>query len=656
MLTACRIVIFLCVCLFSTQTIAVPDFWKHSAYAVECSKTPVKDVLDDFSRSFGVKLVVSGQLRGLCDNWTRSDSAEQFLDLLGNAYQFQWFVYKGNLYVSPNSDSKTKRLEATAEFKDALVGLGLYQEKFGWGELGNEEVVLVTGPSRYVNLVAQLTYQESAARRRVVNGDVHIFKLKYAPVSDRKIIIRGKEVVIPGVSSILKNLLEEKKSIERDESEINSASTSSKVKKAKVYVEADIRTNSVLIRAPEKDYNFYKKIIQDLDVESDLVEIDAIIVDINREKLKDIGTNFSFLYKDNKSSVSSATTGFGAESISEALNLNATILINDFGEFYSSLKALETKGDASIIANTSILTLNNQPAVIDLSETVYIRSVGERVVDVLPVTAGTLLNVTPSKVDSYDGNKIKLLVDIEDGNLSNVSGNSDATPVVQKTTISTKAVIDQNRSLVIGGYHVQKTTNESSGIPLLKEVPFLGKLFSSHFEQSTHLERLFILTPRISPTHHNPEDYSSTGNSEIISKALDRVKSRWDNASRSYVEKTERLLADLASQRIPDGYKLEDLNKEELAFVCDQEGVTFDFTNGQKVTGRGLVAYIGLVSNTSVNSLTVEEKSCRGRGLVGVSLYPDVTLDLEGKTEIFVSMEIARMDTKKRKKLTNISR
>ena len=61
--------------------------------------------------------------------------------------------------------------------------------------------------------------------------------------------------------------------------------------------------------------------------------------------------------------------------------------------------------------------MENQPAVIDLSETVYLRSVGERIVDVLPVTAGTLLNVIPRTVITEEGNKIKLVVDIEDGKL-----------------------------------------------------------------------------------------------------------------------------------------------------------------------------------------------------------------------------------------------
>ena len=636
----------------NSMTFAMPEFWKTSAYAIECTQTPVKDVLEDFSRNFGVSLVVTGALSGRCDSWTRSDSAEKFLDMLGHKHQFQWFVYKGSLYVSSHNDSKTKRLEASAEFKDALIGLGLYQKKFGWGELTDEEVVLITGPSRYVNFISQLTNQESEAKRRNVNGDVHIFKLKYAPVADRTITIRDKDVVIPGISTILKNLLEDKKSIDRLESNGEDSESKPSRKTSRVYVESDVRTNSILIRAPEKDYDFYKNIISDLDVDSHLVEIDAIIVDINREKLKEVGANFSFTDKNDRFSINTATSGFDSGSLGAALNANATILIDDLGQFYSSLKALESEGDASIVANTSILTLDNQPAVIDLSETVYIRSVGERVIDVQPVTAGTLLNVIPNTVDTPEGAKIKLQVDIEDGKLFQ-AGDNDDTPSVQRTTISTKAIIDQNRSLVIGGYHVQTHSTDNSGIPLLKDVPILGKLFSSNFEQSTHLERLFILTPRISPTYHNPEDYSSTGNSDLIAKAVESVRARWADASRSYVEKTERLLTALASKKIPRGYQFGYTDNKHLGFTCSQNAIEYSFDDGQQVVGKGLTAYIGLVTNTSSVPIVVNESACRGAGLIGVSLFPDVALEPGARAEIFVSLESARMDVNYRQRLVD---
>ena len=138
----------------------------------------------------------------------------------------------------------------------------------------------------------------------------------------------------------------------------------------------------------------------------------------------------------------------------------------------------------------------------------------------------------------------------------------------------------------------------------------------------------------------------STGNANLISKALARIKSRWDNASRSYVEKTERLLSDLAAQRITDGYKLSDISENvSAAFECVQDGISFDFKRGQKVVGRGLTAFIGVVANDSTVSITVDESSCRGNGLIGVSLYSDVTLGPGDLTEIFVSLESSRMDS-----------
>lgn len=640
---------FMVIACLPFQANAVPEYWKKSAFAIECRDTTLKAVLEDFARSFGVQINISDRISGTCKGWKRAGTAEGFLNKLGNDYRFQWFVYQNTLYISANGRSKTARLNAEPGFKDTLIGLGLFQDKFGWGALPGDEAVIVTGPQKYIDIIRRLTYRQTQEKKREARGNVHIFKLQHAPVEDRTITVREGTVTIPGVVTILRGLFTGSDSV-RNELRVNSSPDSynepsnlSRLndKKDKIMVEADVRTNTILIRAPEKDHDFYQNIINNLDVPSKLIEIDAIIVDINRDDLREIGTDFSFTdHRDRGSFQTSTITG---EALRTPSNASATILIKDLGLFQARLKALESKGDASIIANTSILTLENQPAVIDLSETVFLQSVGERVVDVRPVTAGTLLNVTPMFVVNDGVEKIKLEIDIEDGSLS--SNQQSDIPRVKRTTINTKAIVDQDRSLVVGGYHVQKTLRQNSGVPLLKSVPALGKLFKTEVTQNSSLERLFILTPRISPTFHNPEDYSSTGSADLITKNMERIKKRWKRATQSYVEKTTHLLSELASNSIPQGYDLTTISESEMPFKCDQDSIRFRFEKGQKITGHGLTAYIGIVTNMSEKVLPVEEQSCRGSGLIGVSIFPEDYLDPSASSEIFISMESARIST-----------
>ena len=59
------------------------------------------------------------------------------------------------------------------------------------------------------------------------------------------------------------------------------------------------------------------------------------------------------------------------------------------------LRALESDGQANILSQPSILTADNLGAMIDPSDTFYIRTLDERVATVTPVTVGTSLRVTP---------------------------------------------------------------------------------------------------------------------------------------------------------------------------------------------------------------------------------------------------------------------
>ena len=205
------IIAIVCGGLYAQLSVAIPGFWNESAYAIECKNTSVSDVLSDFSSSFNINLVVSGKISGECHGWKRAETVITFLDDISSEYQLQWFYYKNKLYISSNNDHRTLRIEAATGFKNALKGLGLFQEKFGWGELEDRGVVIVSGPSQYVNFINRLSEKEKELQEQAANSDIYVFPLKHASVADRTLKIRNEDVVIPGVASILKGLLEDKK-------------------------------------------------------------------------------------------------------------------------------------------------------------------------------------------------------------------------------------------------------------------------------------------------------------------------------------------------------------------------------------------------------------------------------------------------------------
>jgi len=103
--------------------------------------------------------------------------------------------------------------------------------------------------------------------------------------------------------------------------------------------------------------------------------------------------------------------------------------------------------------------------------------------------------VTPLIVTEDGHTQIKLAVRIEDGGLTQQSVGT--LPVVQRTSITTQAFINEGESLLIAGYRVDSSTNGETGIPLLSKIPFLGALFRYRSHENSHMERLFLLSPRI---------------------------------------------------------------------------------------------------------------------------------------------------------------
>ena len=632
-------ILFLLICINNTVYASPPPYWKQSSYAIECKSSDISVVLKDFSISFGVILNLSPNVTGICDGWIRSKDAIEFLNQLSHQYNFRWYVYNKNLYVSPISEDITKKIAAKPGLKEALEGLGLYEKKFGWGNLEKEEIVILVGPRSYIEYIENISKDLSKTKEEkkiTTVQDTFIFPLKYASVVDREINIRDKNLTIPGVLTILKDLLENRQqnySLNNEDLKKSDLSTLiQNKKKSKISIAADVRTNSIIVQSDHNTYEYYKKIINKLDIQKNIIELDAIIVDINRSKLQDIGVNFNTVNDDliiNSHLVD--TKKFTTK------NNHASIIINDVDDFYSSIKLLEGSGDASVIANTSIITLENQPAVIDLSETFFIQTQGENVVDVKPVTTGTLLSITPQSINQIGDNKISLSIEIEDGEI--VNGNNSTLPTIRRTVINTKTIINEKKSLVIGGYHLKKEENRVNQFPILSKIPIIGRLFVSNNKEISNSDRIFILTPKISPTSQDPRNYVDSKDINIINDLLTNIQNRWDNANQEYIRKTLEAFNIILSGKIPPGFEFYYNNLTSQNFFCKNKAFSYEFNKQPILKNEAITIYQGLVENISIYDQILYEKYCFGQNLIAVTIANNDFLKPGDKSFILVSVE-----------------
>ena len=420
-----------------------------------------------------------------------------------------------------------------------MLNLGLLDPRFGWGELPDQGVALVSGPPAYVALIERTVKSLPS----ITGGQqVAVYRLKHATVEDRTVLFRDKEIVTPGIATILRNLILGTGGSGRggvNNEAMNSAvaqlrtappivseiSTSPSANPGAVVppgmpaavpptraaggartrtpsVQADIRLNSIIVQDIPERLPVYETLIRELDVPTALIEIQAMIVDVNSQYMSELGIDWGmrsgsmgFGYNTPSGSSASSTSTLALNWAAKGVVDASTLSVSAGNYLVSRLRALEGIGDANIQSRRSVLTLDNLGAVFDHSETFYIRTQGERVATVTPISAGTTLRVTPRVIQSGGKNIIQLNVDVEDGNIQDKL--VDQLPTVMKSGLSTQALVNEGQTLIVGGYSREQDVQRVDQVPVLGQIPVLGLLFSNKTTDRQKRQRLFLIKPRV---------------------------------------------------------------------------------------------------------------------------------------------------------------
>ncbi len=517
---------------------AAPAPWPEASFTFLADRQELPQVLRSFARSFGLELSMSEAAAGRTDKVTgkfTTASPTEFLNQLGASYGLQWFYYGGTLYISRNFESATRSVSpqgiSLQEFRKALSDLGVVESKFGWGELPERGVAMVSGPPAYVDLVV---WAVATLPLPQPSQQIRVFRLKHAQVNDRVISYRDQQITTAGVATILRNLVTGQGGTGgtnltnlpqlatltapmrdlmpaatgddgRGPQSSNAASPAGPQSAARQQqllarpvIQADSRLNALIIKDIPGHMQAYEELIKLLDVPTRLIEIEAVIVDVNSSNVADLGIDWGaraggvaggFGRPDAPPDLVTGTIIFGRD-------VNPTTVIPNAGNFLMArVRALEGRGSARVVSRPSVLTVDNLGALIDLSETLYVQSIGERVASVVPISVGTTLKVTPHIIDTSGGLAVHLVVDIEDGAIQDAS--TQTLPRIRRSTIGTQAVMNERESLLIGGFNAESDTRSTDKVPGLGDLPGLGVLFKKKSTKVEKRERLFLITPKI---------------------------------------------------------------------------------------------------------------------------------------------------------------
>ncbi|MBF0109686.1 MAG: type IV pilus secretin PilQ [Magnetococcales bacterium] len=263
-------------------------------------------------------------------------------------------------------------------------------------------------------------------------------------------------------------------------------------------ISIDARTSTLIIKDIARNIAIIRDLVAKLDKPTAQVLIEARVVEINRSLKNDLGIRWSASYVpdvgDNTQISTATMVDVGIPGASGTLNLNLGTL-SPLMDLDIELSALEATGKAKTISSPRVLTMDNQQASITQGENVPYNSESESGgTTVQFVEASLKLSVTPHVTPN---GFIALKVSVTNNSI----GSGGSPPPINTKEVSTQALVRNNETIVLGGIFTKNQTNDSTAVPGLNKIPFLGDiLFKNKSDATSQSELLIFITPRIVPS------------------------------------------------------------------------------------------------------------------------------------------------------------
>lgn len=283
-----------------------------------------------------------------------------------------------------------------------------------------------------------------------------------------------------------------------------------------IRLEYEEGTNAVVMVGPDSELAAYRSIVEQLDIRRAQVVVEAIIAEVSDSSAQELGVQWLFADEKfgagivnfgsngaNIASIAGAASSGDNEKLGKLLSATtgATAGIGHFGggfNFAMLVNALKGKSGFNLLSTPTLLTLDNAEASI---------LVGQEV----PFVTGS---VTQNNANPYQtierkevGVKLRIKPQINTDNsvrldivqeVSSIADSSAASDVItNKREIKTKVMVEDNGLVILGGLISDELSTSNQRVPLLGDIPYLGRLFRSDASKNTKQNLMVFIRPRI---------------------------------------------------------------------------------------------------------------------------------------------------------------
>jgi general secretion pathway protein D len=277
--------------------------------------------------------------------------------------------------------------------------------------------------------------------------------------------------------------------------------------------------NAIVVRGTPDQVALAEKLISDIDKAKPEVIVEVAIMQVSRDKVRNLGinppTSVSVALQPNVSTTSTSTTGSNSATTSTSnngsINLNSLAHLNatDFQVTIptATVTALFSDSSTKLIQNPQIRALDGQKASLKIGDRVPVATgsfqpgIGGVGINPLVNTqfqyldVGVNIDITPHV---HAGNEVtlKMMMDV-----SAVTGNSNiggiSQPIIGQRKIEHEIRLKEGEVNLLGGIFENQDVKSLSGLPGLAQIPLLKYLFSSTNVEHKENEIVFLLIPHI---------------------------------------------------------------------------------------------------------------------------------------------------------------
>ena len=325
------------------------------------------------------------------------------------------------------------------------------------------------------------------------------------------------------------------------------------------------RGNEVLLIGTRRHLDRAKELIDKLDTVQPQVLIEAIIIDVALGDDKTFGVSL----RQNKNVIGRLPDGSGgnggnlssalASALGPAGFTDTSISGATTGFNYWGFLGNNWEVAVNAIQNDSRVTMLSRPRI----QTSHAELAELFIGDTRPVVTGTITDISGGTSSQYQMQKFGITLNVvpfinEEGlvvmeiqqQIQDIVGsqtiNGNAVPIVTDRSANAKVAVRDGEMIVLGGFIKTKTTTYEDGVPILRDIPLLGKLFEKTQDIDERNELIVLMRPTVLKT---PEAAAIKAMSEQANlPGIDLAK----NEERRLAEKYRKLVEEIREKRKGD--------------------------------------------------------------------------------------------------------